>query len=90
MCRQIDIIKTFSVSKSSVIRSQNKYREGGIEAFFKKPTGRRKGTILTPTVLVEAQELLDSGFSRNDVADTLQISRDVVRKAIEDGRLKKK
>jgi orotate phosphoribosyltransferase-like protein len=44
---------------------------------------------LTPEVLVKAQNLLDSGLSRNEVADTLEISRDVVRKALEDGRLKK-
>ncbi|MHC4525863.1 MAG: hypothetical protein ACYSU8_10080 [Planctomycetota bacterium] len=89
MCRQVDIIKTFGVAKSNVIRAQKKYREGGFEAFFEKRTGRRKGKVLTPEVLVKAQDLLDSGLLRNDVADTLEISRDVVRKALEDGRLKK-
>jgi DNA invertase Pin-like site-specific DNA recombinase len=89
MCRQIDIIKTFGVSKSSVIRAQNQYRAGGFKAFFEKQTGRRKGAILTPEVLLKAQGLLDSGLSKNEAADSLEINRDVVRKAIEDGRLKK-
>ena len=31
-CRQIDIIETFGISKSSVIRSLNKLRSGGAEA----------------------------------------------------------
>jgi len=35
LCRQIDIIRTFGVSKNSVIRAVNKLRRGGIEAFFK-------------------------------------------------------
>lgn len=34
-CRQIDIIETFGVSKSSVARSVKKLKEEGAEAFFK-------------------------------------------------------
>jgi len=42
-CRQIDIQNTFGVSKSSVIRSVNKLRSGGAEAFFVHRRGRRGG-----------------------------------------------
>ena len=31
-CRQVDIVRTFGVSKQSVIRSINKYRAGGVKA----------------------------------------------------------
>ena len=34
-CRLVDILRTFGVSKNSVIRSMRKLRQGGVEAFFK-------------------------------------------------------
>ena len=33
-CRQVDIMRVFGVSKQSVIRSINKYRAGGVKAFY--------------------------------------------------------
>ena len=33
-CRQVDIVRAFGVSKNSVIRSVNKYRAGGVKAFY--------------------------------------------------------
>jgi hypothetical protein len=86
-CRQIDIIKTFGVSKSSVNRSVKKLRSGGIEAFFAKRNGRRGGSIFTPDTLKQAQALLDRGMSGKDTAQTLGIKYDTFRKAINDGRL---
>lgn len=53
-CREIDIIKTFGVSKSSVDRSLKKLREEGAETFFKPRKGRYGGTVLTPMVLDKA------------------------------------
>jgi transposase len=86
-CRQIQIIKTFGVSKNSVIRSVNKLRKGGVEAFFKKRPGRRGGNVLTPEVISKAQSLLDDGYSRVDVCEELNVKYDTLRKAIADGRL---
>ena len=50
-CRQIDIINGFGVSKSSVIRSVNKLRNQGAEAFFVKPAVRRGGKVFSAAVL---------------------------------------
>lgn len=86
-CRQVDIINAFGVSKSSVIRSLNKLRSGGVEAFFQEHRGRRGGTVLTAEVLEKAQELLDKNYSRSETAEGLQVPRDTLRKAINDGRL---
>ena len=86
-CRQIQIIKTFGVSKNSVIRSVNKLRKGGVEAFFKKRSRRRGGNVLTPEVIAKAQGLLDEGYSRGDVCEDLDIKYDTLRKAITSGRL---
>jgi len=86
-CRQIDIQRIFGVSKSSVIRSLNKLRTGGAEAFFTQRRGRRGGKVFTSEVLEKAQGLLDQGSSRKDAAQELGVKYDTFRKAINDGRL---
>jgi transposase len=86
-CRQVDIQRVFGVSKSSVIRSVNRLRSGGPEAFFVQRRGRRGGKVLTAEVLDKAQRLLDQGYTRNEIAQELGVKNDTFRKAINDGRL---
>jgi hypothetical protein len=86
-CRQVDIIRTFGVSKSSVIRSVNKLRREGVEGFFKPRVVRYGGTVLTPEVLQQAQSLLDDQYGRTEIARKLGVKYDTLRKAINDGRL---
>ncbi len=87
-CRQVDIIKTFGVSKSSVIRYQNLLRKSGPDGFFKPRVVRFGGTVLTPEVLSQAQSLLDEHYTRSEISQKLNIKYDTLRKAINDGRLK--
>lgn len=87
-CRHKDIIKVFGVSKSSVNRALKKLRKGGVEAFFQRKPGGRKGTVLSPEVLVQAQALLDRGLTRHEVALEFDVRLDTFRKAIKDGRLR--
>lgn len=89
-CRQTEVINAFGVSKSSVIRAQNKLRKGGAEAFFIDRRGRTGGTVLTPEVLDRAQSLLDNGLPRKEIAEELGVKYDTLRKAVNDGRLKEK
>jgi transposase len=86
-CRQIDIMNTFGVSKSSVARSLKKLREEGAPAFFKQRAGHRNGKIFSPEVLEKAQQFLNQGWHRCEVAKELGIKSDTFRKAIYDGRL---
>jgi len=86
-CRQVDIRRAFGVSKSSVIRSLNKLRSGGPEAFFVQRRGRRGGKVLTCEVLEKAQRLLDQGYTRSDAVQELDVKYDTFRKAINAGRL---
>lgn len=86
-CRQVDIINTFGVSKSSVIRAVKKLRMNGPEAFFERRRGRRGGKVLTPAVLEKAQTLLNQGHSKRDITEELSVRYDTLRKAINDGRL---
>jgi hypothetical protein len=86
-CQLVDIYKIFGVSKSSVIRSLNKLRTGGPEAFFVRRRGRRGGKVFTPDVLDKAQDLLDRGYTRDEAVQELGVKSDTFRKAINDGRL---
>jgi DNA-binding MarR family transcriptional regulator len=89
-CRHTDIINTFGVSKSNVNRALKKLRKGGPEAFFQRKPGGRKGHVLTPQALEQAQALLDHGFTRHDAAQQLEVKVDTLRKAINDGRLRER
>ena len=85
-CRLVDIERAFGVSKNSLIRSVDKYRAGGVEAFF-TPRATRGASVMTPEVTAQAQQLLGSGRSRREVAEHLGLKLDTLRKAIQHGRL---
>jgi hypothetical protein len=86
-CRPCEIVRSFGVSKRSVLRAVARHRNGGTASFFGPRGGRRGGTVLTEEVLAEAQRLLDAGRSRAEVARQLEVSSDTLRKALADGRL---
>lgn len=85
-CRQVDIVKAFGISAISMKRYVKRYREGGSEAFFKKPK-KRKPRVLTTEVVARAQVLLNEGRNWREVADELGIKRDTFSKALRSGRL---
>jgi transposase len=85
-CRQVEIIRAFGVSKNSVLRSVKKYREEGIQAFY-EPRRGRGSTVITEKVADQAQQLLNAGTSRKEVAEQLGIKYDTLRKAIQQERL---
>ena len=87
-CRQVDIVRAFGVSKNSVIRSVNKYRAGGVKAFY-APRAARGASVMTPEVTAQAQQLLGAGWSPREVAEQLGLKLDTLRKAIQQGRLTK-
>ena len=85
-CKQADIIRAFGVSESSVLRSVKKYRQEGVQGFYK--TRRTRGApVMTPQVIQEAQQLFQEGYSRAGVARELDVPYDTLRKAIDQGRL---
>jgi hypothetical protein len=85
-CRQVDIVRAFGVSKNSVIRSVEKYRAGGVNAFY-APHAARGASVMTLEVTAQAQQLLGAGWSRKEVAEQLGLKLDTLRKAIQHGRL---
>ena len=85
-CRQVDLVRSFGVSKNSVIRSVNRYRAGGVEAFY-TPRASRGASVMTPEVAARAQQLLGTGWSPMEVANELGLKVDTLRKAIQKGQL---
>ena len=86
-CTQAQIIRTFGVSKNSVLRSIAKYSQEGINGFYRKRYGHR-GHVITADVRDKAQRLLDLGHSRKEVAKELGLKYDTLRKAIHQGHIR--
>ena len=72
-CRQVDIVRVFGVSKNSVIRSVDKYRAGGVKAFY-AARAARSALVMTAEVTAQAQQLLGAGWSRTEVAEQLGLN----------------
>ena len=87
LCRERGILKTFGVPRRTLDNWQDKFKKGGIKAFFIEHVSRRGPTILTPEVIAEAQLLLDQGCARAEVAAALGIKSCTLRKAINQNRL---
>ena len=66
-CTQAQIIRTFGISKNSVLRSIAKYRGEGINGFYGKRRGHG-GLVMTAEVTEQAQRLLDLGHARSEVS----------------------
>jgi len=86
-CKQSDIIRVFGVSSSSVKRSVKRFRISGASAFYAPKAVHTGGTVLNKERKAKAQELLNLGYSRRQVAEELSIKYDTLRKAINQGRL---
>ena len=87
--KEIEISRAFGVSYISVKRNVKRFKEEGTSAFFRKRKGR-SAHILTAEVIEKAQNLLNKGHNAAEVARRLKLKANTVRKAIQDGRLKKK
>ena len=86
--KQSEISRAFGVSKISVKRAVKICRKKGVSGFYEEAR-RRGAAVLKPSVLEEAQQLLDNGVEVPDVADKLGIKKDTLRKAVNSGRLHK-
>jgi transposase len=85
-CTQAQVIRTFGVSKNSVLRSVAKYRQEGIDGFYR--LRRSRGSpVMTAAVTAQAERLLDLGHTRREVAEELGVKYDTLRKAINQGRV---
>lgn len=87
--KQVEISKTFGTPIISVKRGVKLYREKGPGGFYDAVKTRGGKVVLTQSKLARAQELLDKGKGPGAVSQELGVKKDTLRKALEDGRLKK-
>jgi hypothetical protein len=73
--------------KIAVQRAVDKYRAGGVAAFFVPPKARA-GRKLTPEVLSQAQALLDRGESVPEISRQTGVLANTIHKAIGFRRLR--
>lgn len=85
----VEISRAFGVAEISVKRAVKRYREQGPGGFYAERK-KRGATVLKPAVVVEVQLELDKGFSTREVAKKFGIKYDTLKKAVSDGRVKKK
>ena len=87
--KQTEIARAFGISVIGVKRAVKKYRESGPAGFYERPP-TRGAPVLTPDVLARAQAGLDAGRNVKEIAENLGLKSDTLKKAVSDGRLKKK
>jgi len=85
---QAEICRAFGVTAISLKRAVKRYREKGAAGFYENPA-RRGAVVLTPPVLVQAQQLLDEGAGIPEMAEELAVKADTLRKAVAAGKLHK-
>ncbi len=87
--KQVEIVKTFEVSKESVKRWVKVYRTKGATGFFETRKGKKKGSVLNDDLLRKIQSELNLGTTLGTIGQIHGIKPDTIRKAIKSGRLTK-
>ncbi|MBU1682841.1 hypothetical protein KJ742_02755 [Patescibacteria group bacterium] len=86
---QSEINKAFGMNPINMKRWVKKYKEEGAGGFYRK-TRERKARVMTKEVLNKVGRLMEENYSLPEIAEELEIKVDTLRKAIREGKLKKK
>lgn len=89
LCSASEISKALGVNSRNIERYAKKLRELGMDSFFNQEDHRGECYKMTDSVLIKAQELLDSGKSQLKTAKELGLSESSIRYHIKNGNLKK-
>lgn len=84
---QAELARAFGVTKINIKRAVKLYREKGVNGFY-APRTPRGATVLTPAVLSDVQSRLDDGESISDIALDLELKKNTLSKAVQEGRLR--
>lgn len=79
----------FGVSQATVYRNAKTYREQGVSDLLTKSRGHRSAHKLTQEKQIEAQQLLNKGYTNTKVATHLGITEGTIRNALKRGWIKK-
>jgi len=81
-CKQSELAKAFGISKISIKRIVKKYNQEGLSVFFEKQVHHRKYSVMTLDILNRAQEMLNKGKTKSEIALKLKIKKDTLSKAL--------
>ena len=84
--KQVTLASVFGIPKITLKRAVKLYNDEGTKGFF-APRQTRGATVLTDTVIEQAQSQLNEGKTPRLVATTLGIKTYTLNKAIRAGRL---
>lgn len=90
IAKQSEIVAAFGISPITLKRAVALYRKEGPSGFFKPRSKGGGPSVLKPDILSKIQKLLDDGEDISSIGKQFNIYTDTIRKAIADGRLKKK
>jgi predicted transcriptional regulator len=89
MCTCSEISKALGINIKNVQRYTKDLRTHGMSYFFNREDNRGQCHKFTSEKQTQAQELIDKGFSQQQVAKALEISEGAIRYHIRDGKIKK-
>jgi len=89
-CKFSKVQKELGIPSSTLRRIVNTYKKKGPSGFYNTNRKGRGATVLTEAVKAKIQLMLDEEMPISDIAESLNIKYDAIRKAISDGRLHKK
>ncbi len=88
---QSEIVKTFGIPPITLKRAVKTFRMHGPSGFYPSAKqSKRKPRVLTDQVISEVQNRIDSGVGIKEISLELNLKKDTLQKAIQDGRLKKR
>lgn len=82
---QAELCRAFGVTPISLKRAVKRYRKKGSAGFY-ETSARQGAAVLTPSILVQAQQLLDEGGESPKESKELAIKADTLRKAVVAGK----
>jgi transposase-like protein len=88
VARPTELARALGVDQSTVHRNRQKYEDKGVGAFTDKRVIREAYKV-TQDKCIQAQQLLDSGYSLTDTAKKIGVSEGAIRYTINQGRLRR-
>ena len=85
LCSPREISDALGISQRNVERYAQKLREHGMESFFNQIDHRGECYKMTEAVLLQAQQLLDQGYSQLKIAHALGVSESCIRYHLKNG-----
>jgi transposase-like protein len=87
-CTQAELVRALGLAPISLKRWVKQYREKGVPSFFRHERAIPQPRVMTPSVVAQAERLLEEGYSDGDAAKALGIKKDTLQKAVKQGRVR--